>query len=114
MAVALPLTSLIAQGSSRRRTNRVLRAQFGDGYEQTAPNGINTIVDEWSIRYENLTTSERNTLLAALDAVGSWDVLTWTPPGDSAKKWKVTADGLTETPVSGDMYSIGFSLRQVF
>lgn len=114
MSVALPLTSLISQGSTRRRRNRVLVAQFGDGYDQTAPDGINASVDEWNVTYENLTSSERTTLWAALDAAGSWDVVTWTPPGDSAKKWKVTADGVSEMPVAGDLYTISFALRQVF
>lgn len=114
MSVPLPLTSLISQGSTRKRRNRVLIAQFGDGYDQTAPDGINSIVDEWSITYENLTSSERTTLLAALDSAGSWDTITWTPPGDTSKKWKVTADGVSEMPMAGDLYTVSFALRQVF
>lgn len=114
MPVALPLTTLISQGSTRKRMNRVLSAQFGDGYSQEAPNGINSLVDEWNVVYGNLTSSERTTLLAALDTAGSWDTITWTPPGDTAKKWKVTKDGWSETPLAGDQWSITFSLRQVF
>ena len=114
MPTALPLSGMVSQGATRKRRNRVLTAKFGDGYSQEAPDGTNALYDEWSLRFENLTTSERATLWAALDAVGSWDYLTWTPPGDTSKKWKVTADGVTENPVSGDMYSVSFTLRQVF
>jgi phage-related protein len=114
MPAALPLTTRISQGSTRKRINRVLTASFGDGYSQEAPDGINSIVDEWSVSFENLSSSERAVLWAVLDAVGSWDYLTWTPPGDTAKKWKVTKDGVSEMPVSGEMYTVSFSLRQVF
>lgn len=115
MPQALPLTTRISQGSTRTRTNRVLTAQFGDGYSQEAPDGINNLVDSWSVTYENLDNTERATLWAVLDAVGSWDYLTWQPPGYStSKKWKVTSDGVSEQPTSGDTYTISFSLKQVF
>ncbi len=115
MPLALPLTTRISQGSTRTRTNRVLSAQFGDGYSQEAPDGINNLVDTWSITFDNLNASERATLWTALDTVGSWDYFTWTAPGDVvSKRWKVTADGVTETPMSGDLYSISFTLKQVF
>lgn len=114
MPRALPLTNMISQGATRKRKNRVLTAQFGDGYSQEAPDGTNSMVDSWSISFENLDASERSTLWAALDAVGSWDYFTWTPPGCSAGKWKVTTDGVEERPVSGDLYSVSFTLRQIF
>lgn len=112
--VAMVLTDKISQGATRTRKNRVLSARFGDGYSQEAPDGTNATTDEWSLSFENLNTSERATLWGMLDAVGSWGVITWTPPGDTSKKWKVTQDGVSEMPVSGDLYSVSFALRQVF
>jgi phage-related protein len=114
MSMALPLTNYISQGATRKRTNRVLSARFGDGYSQEAPDGTNYKYDEWSLSFENLTTTDRATMWAALDAVGGWDYFTWTPPGGVAAKWKVTSDGVQERPVSGDMYSLSFTLRQIF
>lgn len=114
MPQALPLTDRIDQASARQRTYRVLSAQRGDGYSQEAPDGINNRVDNWQISYSNLTASERNTLVTALDAVGGWDYLTWTANGDSTeKKWKVTADGWSEQ-TNGLHYNVSFTLRQVF
>lgn len=115
MPQALPLTDLISQGSTRRRKHRVLSAQFGDGYSQEAPDGINAAYDEWSITYIPLTEAERATLWTALDAVGCWDYFTWQPPGDNTvKKWKVIKDTIAETPESGNLYTIAFELRQHF
>jgi phage-related protein len=115
MSTALPLTNYISQRSFRTRKNRVLSAQFGDGYSQEAPDGTNALTDEWSVVYENLSSTNRNTVFAALDAVGAWDYLTWTAPGDgSSKKWKVTKDGVSEQASSGSLYSISFKVRQVY
>lgn len=115
MPQALPLTSRISQGSTRTRTNRVRSAQFGDGYSQEAPDGINSLVDTWSLTFEHLDASERALMWAFLDNVGSWDIVTWTPIGSlTQQKFKVTPDGATESPQSGDHYAISFSLKQVF
>lgn len=115
MPQALPLTDLISQGSTRKRSNRVLSAQFGDGYSQETPDGINANYDTWSIVYIPLNATERTTLWAVLDAVGASDYVTWQPPGDSTtKRWKVVKDSVTETPESGDLYAIAFELKQVF
>jgi phage-related protein len=114
MPQAMPLTTRVSQGSSRKRINRVLKAQFGDGYSQEAPDGTNSKYDEWAIAFENLDSTERTTVLTALDAVGGSDYLTWTAQGDGAsKKWKVK-DGYTEIWVSGTHSTINFEIRQIF
>lgn len=115
MPLALPLQSSISQASTRKRTYRTITAQFGDGYQQSAPDGINNVVDEWNLVYENLDNSERNTLITALDSVKSSDYFTWTAPGDATqKKFKVTQDGWSEAALSGDLWTISFVLKQVF
>lgn len=113
MPQALPLTDRISQSSRRTRKFRVFRAQFGDGYAQTAPDGINYKVDTWEVVYENLSSSERTTLWSAIDTVGAVDYFTWTPPGGSSTKWKIVGE-VQETPVSGDIYTVSFNLEQVF
>lgn len=113
MPTALPLPDLISQGSTRKRKFRVLKAQFGDGYLQTAPDGVNHQVDSWNIIYANLTDADRASVWSAIETVGVSDYFTWTPPGDVAKKWKIVSE-VTETPQSGDIYSISFDLMQVF
>jgi phage-related protein len=117
MPANLPLPEYITQGASRKKTYRVLKAQFGDGYSSTAPDGINNKVDSWqSITYQFLTPSERDLVWDTLDAVGASDYFTWTPPGypPGTYKWKLTDDGVSETPASGEHYSISFELTQVF
>ena len=61
-------------------TPAVLLAQFGDGYAQRRPSGINTQAREYSISIENVAPSECNDILAFLKARNGVDVFNWTPP----------------------------------
>jgi phage-related protein len=116
MPTAMPLTTAIGQDSTRRVKQRLVSARFGDGYFQTAAEGVNSIFEEWDITWPNLTSTERDTVIAALLA-GATDYLTWTPSGDSAsKKYQVVPDKAaqlyTETN-NGVLYTISTSVVQV-
>ena len=114
MPQALPLTTKISQSSSKTTNFRTLISKFGNGYEQRTPDGINTKEDTWSIQYENLSTADKDTVVAAFDAVGGWDYITWTPFGDSSQKRFKLDQGYTLTPKSGNLFNISVSLVQVF
>lgn len=117
MPTAMPLPDRISQGATKRVKQRILSARFGDGYFQTAPDGINSVYEEWDIMWENLTASERGTVTTALLTVAATDYLTWTPPGGSAGKYQImpaaTADLYSEQIFSGQYYSIKTQLIQV-
>jgi phage-related protein len=59
--------------------------QFGDGYQQRLRFGEQNNPKTWSVAFENITTSDSDTITAFLDARGddaaSFD---WTPPGASS------------------------------
>jgi len=110
----LALQSFISQSSTKTRAHRILSAQFGDGYRQTAPDGINNRIDTWSINYENLSTADRDTLWVFLDLVGAFDTFTWQAFGDAATKtWRITGD-ISESYNSGGIYSVSFRAEQVY
>lgn len=119
MPAAMPVTTKITQSSQKTIYVRTLAASFGDGYVQTAPNGTNSVYEEWSVGWGQLTLAERNTVVSTLLAVGSSDYLTWTPPGDSTeKKYQVIPGNLptlySEQMMAGQYYNITTNLRQVF
>lgn len=113
MPQAMPLDTLITQSSQGGRKYRTIVVQFGDGYSQRAPDGINSKLESWNLVWQNVTTAERATILAAFDAVGGWDHLTWTPPGGSSTKWRIV-EGYTEVAKSGDHWDISVNVEQVF
>jgi len=116
MPTALPLTSQLSTTSSKQTTFRTLKAQFGDGYSQRAANGLNAKVDSWSITWEHLSSTDKDTVLAALDSVGGWDYLTWTPFSEASSKKFIIKDGsYSVTHIEGGTwFNISTQLIQVF
>lgn len=62
---------------------RVLSAKFGDGYEQSAGDGINTRESSWALTFFG-RQDRIDAIKAFLDAHGGWRSFHWTPPGESA------------------------------
>ena len=120
MPQSFPLKNKVSVGVNRQVAFKTLSAQFGDGYEQRAPNGINNRVETISIKWEALTKADFTTVVTALDAVGGWDYLTFTPHGESTEKRYKLKDGAYSTSysTSGDsnilLYSVECVLVQVF
>ena len=115
MPQAFPFAaSFISQSSTKETKHRTLRAQFGDGYEMTRPDGVNTEVIQRSIVIENCDATEAATLRTFFRAIQGWDYFTLQFPEDTAaKKWKVV-DGYTETPTSGVHNTFSFNIKQFF
>lgn len=72
---------------------KVLSAKFGDGYEQRAADGINSRLQMWNVKFENLTSANADTIIAFFRARNGVSYFTWTPPGAAeikviARKWK--------------------------
>ncbi len=66
----------------------VLTAQFGDGYNQRTPDGINNIVATWQVQWDNLLDSDANSIDSFLIGKAGATAFLWTPPGESsALKW---------------------------
>ena len=113
MPAALPANLVPSQASTRRRTYKTKRARFGNGYAQSAPDGINSVMDAWTLVFENLTTTERNQLVSILDSIQSWDYLTWQAPGDAGTKRWLLNDGWSES-TTGNLWTISFDVEQTY
>ena len=113
---ALPLPTRILRESDRTVTFSDMSAQFGDGYEQVAPKGINNKRETWNITWGGITAAEKTTIVAVLDTVGSWGILTWTPCDETVqRKFRLDKSGY-KIQVQGNngIYSVSCTLRQVF
>jgi phage-related protein len=113
MPVALPLTSYIGQDAQVERKYRVIRNQFGNGYSERASDGINSAVDTWTVTWENLSSADYNTVVAALDMAKGVDYLTWTPFGEASQK-KFVCVAFTRRVYSAGYNSVSATLEQVF
>jgi phage-related protein len=112
----LPISNKITIDSSKTVVFSDMAAQFGDGYEQVAAKGINNVRENWSIEWGGLTTTEKDTIVAVLNSVGSWGLLLWTPCGETTqKKYRMTRDGYSvKREGSNAIFTVSCTLRQVF
>ena len=67
-------------GTSREAAPKLRSVQFGDGYEQIAPDGLNHNLLKLDVSFSTLTAAERAALCAFLDARGGHEPFKWTGP----------------------------------
>lgn len=84
-------------GMSKSTQPRVNVAKFGDGYEQRTPNGINTMLSKYDLKFE-LSDAELSTVITFLESKGGATAFTWVPPGESqilvvCREWSVSYEG---------------------
>jgi len=79
-------------GPSYQIDANVDRAQFGDGYEQTQPGGINYQRRQYSVQATLLTRTEYDTLHDFLAARLNLTPFRWRAPWDDiTRQWKCTS-----------------------
>lgn len=93
-------------------TADVLEAKFGDGYEQTAARGLNSIAGVYSATWSSLTQSERDNIEDFFRAKLGSQAFLYTFPGESTPrkfKCKTWTRGHT-----GGLFTLRAELREVF
>lgn len=79
--------------SKRSRSGRILVADFGDGYAQAGPDGINNVVETWDLSFENYPIADVNTLITFFNTQNSAKSFYWTPPDEvTPKLWRQDGD----------------------
>ena len=123
-APALPLTCYLTNKCKKSTKDRELKAQYGNGFAQHAPDGLNTSVDVWELIYKpldavNITAPETSPDLTViqdfLSTVGTSEWFTWTPFAETtSKKWRRVASTLKEEIFTFDQLIISFTIEQCF
>ena len=84
---------------------RLLGADFGDGYGETAPDGINTMLMVLQVAWKDISFTDADAIDAFLTARGGSERFLWTKPRELAprlwrcKAWEVS-DGRTLSDVT--------------
>jgi phage-related protein len=92
-------------------TFRRLTAQFGDGYQQTAADGINNKSQSWPLSF----TASAATITAIrtfLDARGGWQSFFWTPPLGVQGYYKCAS--YEPKHLGGDMWQLTATFEESF
>jgi len=112
---ALPITNKLLISCSKSPEFIEVSAKYGDGYGQSAPKGLNNVVDHWNLEWGGLTLSEKTTLETFFKQVGSWGLVSWTPLDESiSKKFRIDRSGYTVSKVGKSSFKITCKANQVF
>lgn len=78
-----------SSGTAPESQFAVKSVKFGDGYEQTAPDGINSVKKRWAVIFENIRATDAKTIQDFLEGKKGSTSFTWTPPAPWATEIRV-------------------------
>lgn len=87
--------------------------KFGDGYELRQARGLNIRPESWALTFSKLSSTDRDSIVAFFVALNGTSSFTWTPPGGSAGKYKLS-DGWKVRVERGNLFTITAKFEQVF
>lgn len=85
-------------GAALEREPRIRKIDFGDGYAQRSRNGLNCLMQRWSLGFNSISNETKTMIDAFLSARGGVESFDWTPPGELVahkyvcEKWSITAE----------------------
>lgn len=92
-------------------TYRVRKAQFGDGYEQRAADGINNKVQSWPLSFVG-GGSYVTPIRDFLDTCAGWQSFYWTPPLGTQGLYRCSSHAIRR--LEGDNYELSATFEQSF
>jgi phage-related protein len=86
-------------------------AQFGDGYSQSVPDGLNNKKATWPLTFAG-SAAEVQPINDFLDALRGSTSFYWTPPLSTQRLFRCGDYSLK--PMGGDMYTLSANFEEVF
>lgn len=108
------LTLEVEYGLTVRRGTRVRRVQFGDGYEQVVPDGVNTDIREYDIKTVPITDSQAEALDEDLAALGGDFFYSQFSQDDRRYKYRLSPNQWSWERVAPDVNIISFSCKRIY
>ncbi len=103
---------------TRNNKPRVIKIQFGDGYEQRVQEGINNIAQSFSVAFNNRPKAEIDDIMAFLDNKAGTTAFDFTYPDTNAsgneRTVKVVCEDYAQTYSFDDFYSCTATFRRVY
>jgi phage-related protein len=92
---------------------KILKTEFGDGYSQPTPNGINHIRRVVTLEFGLLEPDEKDTIVDFLTAQSGTAPFLYTIPG-SASPTRFTCDDWQTTALGASLFNVAATFRQDF
>jgi len=111
---AMPYQDNILQSSGGDVEFRVIESTLGNGQQQIAADGLNSVIETYKIDWGGLTKLEMQSIRSQLNASLGVDVFTYQPEGsDSTVNWRCVG-GYSWSFVNGTEYKISANFVQDF
>ncbi|MFG6885480.1 phage tail protein [Burkholderia pseudomallei] len=111
---SLPVFTWVPQvGTSGTTRFDVLNAQFGDGYSQTAANGINNAADVWPVSFCDYDDTV-DAIHAFLRETKGARRFKWTPPRRAPGLFLCDPQGVTRRFEGGGISTLTATFKEVF
>lgn len=110
--VFTPPTSPSA-GATDRPELKILQAEFGDGYNQPTPDGVNHIRTTLALKFELLEAEERSEIVDFLTARKGVEPFLYQLPGSPSARLYTCAEWET-TALAASLFTVSATLRQSF
>jgi len=102
----------------RESTPQVLTAFFGDGYEQRASNGINSLREDYSVQFSTRQKSEIDNIINFFDDKKGITAFNFTVPDTNSlgneSTIKVVCQNYTTSFDNSNFYSCSATFRRVY
>lgn len=108
-----PAKKPVIANSQLDLTARNQKVQYGDGYDQTAPDGINNITRKIPLTWASLSQAESDYIESFFIAKAGSTPFYYKAPMDSVTRlWK--APTFSKVPVTGNLFSVVLNLEESF
>jgi len=104
------------KGVQQSAKPRVLKAQFGDGYEMRVRDGINNTPRSWGLTFNNRTKEDIDKLYKFMNTLASVDTAKLTVPNsvDGEETATVVLEDYNRVMSYDNFYSLTCTAREVF
>jgi phage-related protein len=105
----------VDRNSTRQVKQRILTAQFGDGYSQRVKNGINPTDETFNVKFSNRSREEVNNLAAFLNRqAGKHFELVITEYDDTDVTIKVLSEQYNINYTNTEIHTLTTTLKRVY
>lgn len=115
--INMPLPNKITINGDIELEAKVISVRFGDGYEQSAPDGLNHIIESFNVEWGPLSEAETTTVWDALKSVIASGYILWTltdTRGSGTKQFKIKDRRIKKTLIGNCRTKISCTLYESF
>ena len=98
-------------GAQRKKEYRILTNDFGDGYEQNTPDGLNSKRETWDIAWNGLTEADADSIDTQIDSFGGL-AFSWVTPKGQTKNFRCAS--LNRAYVSFENFNVTATFVESF